>query len=67
MERLRGAARATMPRSQKAMFNIGAAVMDPMLIFLEAYKNQVFAETFTFSFCVNNLYCNLLSLPPIFL
>ena len=67
MERLRGAARATMPRSQKAMFNIGAAVMDPLLIFLEAYKNQVLAGTFKFSFRVNKLSCNLLSLPPILL
>jgi hypothetical protein len=51
MERLRGAARATMPRSQKAMFDIGAAAMDPLLILLEAYKNHVLAETFTF--CVS--------------
>eukprot|EP00250_Pteridium_aquilinum_P028115 c36611_g1_i1 orf=157-3681(+) len=40
LERLRGAARATMPRTQKAMFEIGAAVMDPLLKFLESYKNQ---------------------------
>lgn len=40
MERLRGVARATMPRSQKAIFGIGAAVMEPLLIFLESYKNQ---------------------------
>lgn len=40
MERLRGAARATIPRSQKAIFDIGTAVMEPVLIFLETYKNQ---------------------------
>ncbi|KAI5070172.1 hypothetical protein GOP47_0014515 [Adiantum capillus-veneris] len=40
LERLRGAARATMPRTQKAMFEIGVAVMEPLLIFLECYKNQ---------------------------
>eukprot|EP00249_Psilotum_nudum_P010588 c22631_g1_i2 orf=152-3370(+) len=40
IERLRGAARAVMPRSQKAIFEVGAAVMEPLLIFLEVYKNQ---------------------------
>ncbi|MCO5598035.1 hypothetical protein L7F22_052124 [Adiantum nelumboides] len=40
MERLRGAARATMPRTQKVMFEIGVTVMEPLLVFLECYKNQ---------------------------
>lgn len=46
MERLRGAARATMPKTQKAMFEIGAVVMDPLLVFLESYKNQVTCRFF---------------------
>ncbi|OAE29499.1 hypothetical protein AXG93_1433s1180 [Marchantia polymorpha subsp. ruderalis] len=40
MERLRGAARATLPRSQKAIFEVGAAVMEPLLILLQTYKHQ---------------------------
>eukprot|EP01018_Ginkgo_biloba_P030182 Gb_04408 [translate_table: standard] len=40
VERLRGAARATQPRSQRAIFEMGAAVMNSLLTFLEAYKNQ---------------------------
>ncbi|KAL3681977.1 hypothetical protein R1sor_024933 [Riccia sorocarpa] len=40
IERLRGAARATLPRSQKAIFDVGAAVMEPLLILLQTYKHQ---------------------------
>ncbi|KAG6541019.1 hypothetical protein Mapa_017592 [Marchantia paleacea] len=40
IERLRGAARATLPRSQKAIFEVGAAVMEPLLILLQTYKHQ---------------------------
>ena len=42
LERLRGAARATQPRTQKVIFEMGHAVMNPLLTLLEAYKNQVF-------------------------
>ncbi|XP_068654484.1 uncharacterized protein [Aristolochia californica] len=40
LERLRGAVRATQPRNQKAIFDIGVAVMNPLLTLLEVYKNQ---------------------------
>ncbi|KAH7691116.1 Nuclear transport receptor exportin 4 (importin beta superfamily) domain-containing protein [Dioscorea alata] len=40
MERLRGAMRATQPRTQKATFEMGHAVMDSLLTLLEVYKNQ---------------------------
>lgn len=40
LERLRGAARATQPRTQKGIFETGHAVMNPLLTLLEAYKNQ---------------------------
>nr|CAD1836168.1 unnamed protein product [Ananas comosus var. bracteatus] len=40
LERLRGAARATQPRTQKALFEMGHSVMNPLLTLLEAYKNQ---------------------------
>jgi hypothetical protein len=41
IERLRGAARATLPRSQKAILEIGSSVMEPLLILLETYRHQV--------------------------
>ncbi|PKA65100.1 hypothetical protein AXF42_Ash013221 [Apostasia shenzhenica] len=40
LERLIGAARATQPRTQKAVFEMGVAVMNPLITLLEAYKNQ---------------------------
>ncbi|XP_020531043.1 exportin-4 isoform X2 [Amborella trichopoda] len=40
LERLRGAARATEPRTQKGMFEMGVAIMNPLLTLLEIYKNQ---------------------------
>nr|XP_010934314.3 LOW QUALITY PROTEIN: exportin-4-like [Elaeis guineensis] len=40
LERLRGAAKATQPRTQKAIFEMGCAVMAPLLTLLEIYKNQ---------------------------
>ncbi|KAJ0967573.1 hypothetical protein J5N97_024490 [Dioscorea zingiberensis] len=40
MERLRGAARATQPRTQVAVFEMGHAVMNSLLTLLEVYKNQ---------------------------
>ena len=41
MERLRGAARAAQPRTQKVLFEMGRTVMNPLLTLLEVYKNQV--------------------------
>ncbi|KAJ3682348.1 hypothetical protein LUZ60_014921 [Juncus effusus] len=40
LERLRGAIRATQPRTQKPIFEMGHAVMGPLLSLLEIYKNQ---------------------------
>ncbi|XP_031502482.1 uncharacterized protein LOC116265754 isoform X3 [Nymphaea colorata] len=40
LERLRGAARATQPRTQRAIFDMGLSVMTPLLTLLEVYKNQ---------------------------
>ncbi|KAK1284705.1 hypothetical protein QJS10_CPB21g00067 [Acorus calamus] len=40
LERLRGTARATQPRTQKAIFEMAVAVMIPLLNFLEIYKNE---------------------------
>ncbi|KAK6915338.1 Exportin-1, C-terminal [Dillenia turbinata] len=40
LERLRGAARATEPRMQKAIYEMGSTVMNSILIFLEVYKHE---------------------------
>jgi hypothetical protein len=40
LERLRGAARAAQPRTQKVLFEMGRTVMNPLLTLLEVYKNQ---------------------------
>ncbi|KAG2537518.1 exportin-4-like isoform X1 [Panicum virgatum] len=40
LERLRGAARAAQPRTQKVLFEMGRTVMNPLLTLLEIYKNQ---------------------------
>lgn len=40
LERLRGAARATQSKTQRGIFEMGHAVMNPLLTLLEAYKNQ---------------------------
>uniref|UniRef100_A0A452YFP0 Exportin-4 n=2 Tax=Aegilops tauschii subsp. strangulata TaxID=200361 RepID=A0A452YFP0_AEGTS len=40
LERLRGAARATQPRTQKVLFEMGHTVMNSLLTLLEVYKNQ---------------------------
>lgn len=41
IDRLRGAARATLPRSQSAIFDVGAAVMEPLLVLMRTYNNHV--------------------------
>ncbi|GMH10488.1 hypothetical protein Nepgr_012329 [Nepenthes gracilis] len=40
MERLRGAASATEPRTQKAVYDLGISVMSPVLVLIEAYKHE---------------------------
>ncbi|XP_019108194.2 uncharacterized protein LOC104907672 isoform X2 [Beta vulgaris subsp. vulgaris] len=40
LERLRGAASASEPRTQRAIYEIGLSVMNPILTFLEVYKNE---------------------------
>ncbi|KAL2549192.1 hypothetical protein Fot_10722 [Forsythia ovata] len=40
LERLRGVASASEPRIQKAIYEMGFTVMNPILIFLEAYKHE---------------------------
>lgn len=49
LERLRGAASASEPRTQKAIYELGFSVMNPILVLLEVYKHEV---TFTFS-CIS--------------
>ena len=41
LERLRGAASASEPRTQKAIYEMGCSVMNAVLIFLELYKHEV--------------------------
>ncbi|KAB1223871.1 Exportin-4 [Morella rubra] len=40
LERLRGAASASEPRSQKAMYELGFSLMNPLLVLLEVYKHE---------------------------
>lgn len=49
LERLRGAASASEPRTQKAIYELGFSVVNPILVLLEVYKHEV-ALTF---FCIN--------------
>ncbi|XP_073000684.1 uncharacterized protein [Typha latifolia] len=53
LERLRGAARATQPRTQKAIFEIGRTVMNPLLTLIEIYKNQPGVVYLILKFVVN--------------
>ncbi|EOA32553.1 hypothetical protein CARUB_v10015843mg [Capsella rubella] len=41
LERLRGAASATEPRTQRAIYEMGLAVMNPVLRLLEVYKHEI--------------------------
>ncbi|XP_016499834.1 uncharacterized protein LOC107818350 isoform X2 [Nicotiana tabacum] len=40
LERLRGAASATEPRSQRAIYEMGYSVLNPLLTFMEVYKHE---------------------------
>lgn len=44
--------RATQPRTQKATFEMGHAVMDSLLTLLEVYKNQVFMRKVCSHYCI---------------
>jgi len=50
LERLRGAASASEPRTQKAIYDLGFSVMNHILVFLEVYKHEV---AFTFIIILN--------------
>nr|CAN75948.1 hypothetical protein VITISV_014171 [Vitis vinifera] len=41
LERLRGAARALEPRTQKAIYEMGFSVMNSVLVLLEVYKHEL--------------------------
>ncbi|XP_075099708.1 uncharacterized protein LOC107783927 isoform X4 [Nicotiana tabacum] len=41
LERLRGAASATEPRSQRAIYEMGYSVLNPLLTFMEVYKHEI--------------------------
>ncbi|VVA33066.1 PREDICTED: exportin-4 [Prunus dulcis] len=41
LERLRGAASASEPRTQKAIYELGFSVMNPVLVLLEVYKHEI--------------------------
>jgi hypothetical protein len=51
LERLRGAASASEPRTQKAIYELGFSVLNPILVLIEVYKHEV---AFAFS-CINFL------------
>ncbi|XP_030503962.2 uncharacterized protein LOC115719167 isoform X1 [Cannabis sativa] len=40
LERLRGAANASEPRTQKAIYELGFSVMNPILVLLDVYKHE---------------------------
>ncbi|KRG97046.1 hypothetical protein GLYMA_19G248400v4 [Glycine max] len=40
LERLRGAASASEPRTQKAIYDLGFSLMNPILVLLEVYKHE---------------------------
>ncbi|KAL4637696.1 hypothetical protein ACB092_03G094700 [Castanea dentata] len=41
LERLRGVATASEPRTQKAIYELGFSVMNPILVLLEVYKHEI--------------------------
>ncbi|KAF3653865.1 hypothetical protein FXO38_15443 [Capsicum annuum] len=40
LERLRGAANATEPRTQRAIYEMGCSLLNPLLMFMEVYKHE---------------------------
>ncbi|PHU22062.1 hypothetical protein BC332_07169 [Capsicum chinense] len=41
LERLRGAANATEPRTQRAIYEMGCSVLNPLLMSMEVYKHEM--------------------------
>lgn len=52
-ERLRGAASAAEPRTQRAIYDIGISVMNPVLLMLEIYKHESAVVYLLLKFVVN--------------
>lgn len=52
-ERLRGAASAAEPRTQRAIYDIGISVMNPVLLMLEIYKHEFAVVYLLLKFVVN--------------
>jgi hypothetical protein len=42
LERLRGAASASEPQTQNAIYELGFSVMNPVLVLLEVYKHEIY-------------------------
>ncbi|KAF8392178.1 hypothetical protein HHK36_022520 [Tetracentron sinense] len=53
LERLRGAARASQPRTWKAIYEMGFSVMNPLLTLLEIYKHESAVVYLILKFVVN--------------
>lgn len=55
LERLRGAACASEPRTQRAIYELGFSVMNPVLVLLAVYKDEVhkFMHAYWFHACMN--------------
>ncbi|GLT76967.1 hypothetical protein SLA2020_485980 [Shorea laevis] len=52
-ERLRGAASAAEPRTQRAIYEIGISVMNPVLLLIEVYKHESAVVYLLLKFVVN--------------
>ncbi|XP_078429331.1 exportin-4 protein isoform X2 [Wolffia australiana] len=64
LERFRGAARATESRSQRAIFDVTVAVMDPMLKLLGVYKDQAAVVYAILKFTVDFVDAQVVFLSP---
>ncbi|XP_073305923.1 uncharacterized protein [Primulina huaijiensis] len=53
LERLRGVASASDPKTQKAIYDMGFSVLNPVLIFLQAYKDEPLIIYLLLKFVVN--------------
>ncbi|XP_073158975.1 uncharacterized protein [Henckelia pumila] len=53
LERLRGVASASEPKTQKAIYDLGFSVLNPVLIFLQAYKDEPVIVYLLLKFVVN--------------
>ncbi|CAA6673264.1 unnamed protein product [Spirodela intermedia] len=64
LERLRGAARATESRTQKAIFDVAVSAMDPILTLLEVYKDQSAVVYIILKFIVDFVDAQVVFLTP---